>query len=223
MHPVSPGAVGGSAFSGVVLLDVGRARGRLSRVGSAVTLEVPRPGRRCLRGAFSVNSAENAPSRPGRCRRERFQRVVLLDVGRARGRLRRVGSAVTLEVPRPGRRCLRGAFSVNSAENAPSKPGRCRGRRSGQRRGVRDRPSDPGPEARVSGRPAMYRRAGAERIRGFRGVAPGPAAGDVPPGGRGAHSGGSRGSPPGPTQRGALLRRTPRFCLRSDYRKNDWM
>ena len=50
-------------------LDVGLDRGRLSRAGSAVTLEVPRPGRRCLRGAFSANSPDCAPRKPGcRCR-----------------------------------------------------------------------------------------------------------------------------------------------------------
>jgi hypothetical protein len=39
--------------------------GRLSRAESAVTLEVPRPRHQCLPGAFSVNSPENAPRRPG--------------------------------------------------------------------------------------------------------------------------------------------------------------
>jgi hypothetical protein len=39
--------------------------GRLSRIGPPVTLEVPRPGRRCLRGAFSVNTTENAPRSRG--------------------------------------------------------------------------------------------------------------------------------------------------------------
>ena len=42
----------------------GLDRRRLSRVGSPVTLEVPRPARRCLRGAVSADSAENAPRKP---------------------------------------------------------------------------------------------------------------------------------------------------------------
>ena len=46
-------------------INVGLDRGRLSRAGSAVTLEVPRPGRRCLRGAYSVNTTETAPPKPG--------------------------------------------------------------------------------------------------------------------------------------------------------------
>ena len=43
--------------------------GRLSRAGSAVTLEVPRPRHRCLWGALSADIPENAPGRRGRrCR-----------------------------------------------------------------------------------------------------------------------------------------------------------
>ena len=56
-----------SAASADLSSDVGLDRGRLSHVGSPVTLEVPRPGRRYLRGAFSVNSHEYAPGKPG-CR-----------------------------------------------------------------------------------------------------------------------------------------------------------
>ncbi len=56
----------GGAWSGRPWAVRGRGdRGRLSRAGSAVTLEVPRPGRRCLRGAFSVNTTETAPRKPG--------------------------------------------------------------------------------------------------------------------------------------------------------------
>ncbi len=68
----SPGGV--MAYSPLLTLSglelyLGLDRGRLSRSASPVTLEVPRPGHRCLWGAFSVNSAENAPGRPGcRCR-----------------------------------------------------------------------------------------------------------------------------------------------------------
>ncbi len=43
----------------------GRDRERLSRAGSAVALEVPRPGHRCLWGAYSADIPENAPHRPG--------------------------------------------------------------------------------------------------------------------------------------------------------------
>ncbi len=52
------------------------------------------------------------------------------NVGLDRGRLSRVRSAVTPGVPRPGHRCLRGAYSVNTTETAPRKPG-CRGRDAG--------------------------------------------------------------------------------------------
>ncbi len=41
----------------------GRDRERLGRAGSAVALEVPRPGRRCLWGADSADIPENAPHR----------------------------------------------------------------------------------------------------------------------------------------------------------------
>ena len=39
--------------------------GGLSHPGSAVTLEVPRPGHQCLWGAYSVDIPENAPGRRG--------------------------------------------------------------------------------------------------------------------------------------------------------------
>ena len=76
--------------------------------------------------------------------------------------------------------------------------------RSGSRRGARDRPSEPGPKARVSGRCVGEHRSGSRRGARDRPSEPGPKArvsgrcvGEVPPRGRGAHSGGSGGSPPG--------------------------
>ena len=50
------------------------------------------------------------------------QRATLSRAGSA-VTLGRAGSAVTLEVPRPGRRCLWGAYSVDIPENAPRRRG----------------------------------------------------------------------------------------------------
>ena len=93
---------------------------RLSRVGPAVTLAVPRPGHRCLWGAFSADIPESAPGRRG-CRR------------RAAGYGPEKDSAVTAA---PGAPAYRG------------RPQRPRGRR----RAVRGRP-DRGRRRAVRGRP----------------------------------------------------------------------
>ena len=93
-------------------VGAGLGSGRLSRAGSAVTLEVPRPGRRCLWGAFSADIPENAPGRRG-CRR------------RAAGYGAENDSAVTAAPGAPGYRV---------------RPQRPRGRRCAARgRGRRDR------------------------------------------------------------------------------------
>ena len=75
--------------------------------------------------------------------------------------------------------------------------------RSGSRRGARDRPSEPGPKARVSGRCVGEHRSGSRRGARDRPSEPGPKArvsgrcvGEVPPRGRGAHSGGGPGVVP---------------------------
>ena len=84
-------------------LSLGLDRWRLSRAGSAVALEVPRPRHQCLRGASSANSPENAPHRPGcRCR----------DAGRGAEN----DSAVTAA---PGAPAYRGQATARRAALAP--------------------------------------------------------------------------------------------------------
>ena len=92
-----------------------RARRALPKAGA-----VPRRARRALPKAGAVPRRGDGVFAPAPDDLELLPRA-------GSGRLSCAGSAVTLEVSRLGRRCLRGAVSVNIPENAPGKPGcRCR-------------------------------------------------------------------------------------------------
>jgi hypothetical protein len=102
-----------------------RSRGR-----PAVLSSVREPGWRVSRPVTSRTAGGPVDYAPG-MRQEPGKLSLGLTSGWIWGRLSRVGSAVTLKVPRPGQRCLRGASSVDSPENAPRRPG-CRHRCPGK-------------------------------------------------------------------------------------------
>ena len=134
-------------------VGAGLNRQRLSRAGSAVTLEVPRPGRRCLWGAFSADIPEDAPGRRW-CRR------------RAAGYGPENGSAVTAAPGAPalpgqatapvGRRCaVRGTGAARSGAapfGGAAQPGSAAIRVTGQTPGGR---LSPGPRDLPSSLPAF--------------------------------------------------------------------
>ena len=140
-----PPGRGSAARAGVSRRGGGQPPGRGQPPGPG---SAPGPGQPPGRGGPFPGQAQVRRERPGGTQARRAHRLKIreepgpqprrlrnklslgVNVGLDRGRLSRGESAVTLEVPRPGHRCLRGAFSVNTTETAPRKPG-CRGRDAG--------------------------------------------------------------------------------------------